>query len=137
MNIYKQLVVLLGSRESAVEAMQTHAEDFIIDADNVEFRFIHTDHINSIQCEELGNDLYMLGCFNDSFLVDILNIDLDIIEIMQETGAYEAIGKLICSLNKLEDLQEAYCSVDGYGHHFAHYDHEEHEVGNYLVFRTN
>ena len=25
----------------------------------------------------------------------------------------------------------------GYGHHFAHYDHNEHEVGNYYAFRVD
>jgi hypothetical protein len=29
------------------------------------------------------------------------------------------------------------CKVDGLGHHFAGYDHEEHESGNFHIFRTN
>lgn len=29
------------------------------------------------------------------------------------------------------------CKVDGLGHHFASYDHEEHDCGNYYIFRTN
>jgi hypothetical protein len=47
---------------------------------------------------------------------------------MQKAEAYEAIGKLIISLCKLPELQEAYASADGYGHHFNSYDFEEKEI---------
>jgi len=29
------------------------------------------------------------------------------------------------------------CKVDGRGHHFASYDHEEHNVQGFYIFRTN
>lgn len=29
------------------------------------------------------------------------------------------------------------CKADGLGHHFASYDHEEHESGNFYIFRIN
>ena len=29
------------------------------------------------------------------------------------------------------------CKIDGLGHHFAHYDHEEHYSEPYYIFRTN
>ena len=137
MKVYNQLVELLGSRESAVEAMQNNDSDFTIDADNGEYRFICSEEIDSIQCCELENDLYVLGCFNASFLTSILDIDIDVIEAIQQSEAFEAIGKLIISMGKLKELQEDYSSLDGYGHHFAHYDHEEHEINGFHIFRIN
>jgi len=104
---------------------------------NDDWRVIHQDSIDAIQSEELGNDDYLLGCFNASFLASVLDIDVDVIQSMQEAEAYEAIGKLINSMDKIEELQTRYSTMDGYGHHFAHYDHETHEIGDYYLFRTN
>lgn len=114
-----------------------NSTDFEVD----DWRFIHSDEIDEIQCNELESDLYILGCFNDYFLSDILDIDVDVIESMQRAEAFEAIGKLIISMDKLEELQEAYVSADGYGHHFAHYDFNEYEIyindTLYYAFRIN
>ncbi len=98
--------------------------DFEVDA----VRFINTNDIDSILAEELSNDLYCLGCFNATFLSSILNIDADVIEAMQESEAYEAIGKLIISMDKLDELAEEYANADGYGHHFNRYDFGEEEL---------
>lgn len=103
----------------------TQSEDDF-EVDNV--RFIKSDCIDSIQEEELGNDDYILGCFNDWFIADVTGIDTDVIEAMQKVEAYEAIGKLIKSLGKLSELQQAYASADGYGHHFNSYDGNEEEL---------
>lgn len=96
------------------------------EVDNV--RFISDDEIDNIQEEELGNDDYILGCFNAWFIADITGIDQDVIEAMQKTKAFEAIGKLIKSMGKLADLQQAYASADGYGHHFNGYNSDEEEI---------
>ena len=107
-----------------VAEIENGANDF--EVDNV--RFINSADIDRIQCEELGNDEYILGCFNASFISDVLCIDQDVIEAMQKAEAFKAIGKLIISLGKLEELQQAYASADGYGHHFNHYDFAEEEL---------
>lgn len=99
-------------------------DDFEVDG----VRFIKSDQIDRIQQEELSNDEYILGCFNAGFLADILNIDYEVIAEMQKVKAYTALGKLILSLGKLEELQEAYASADGYGHHFNSYDGSEEEL---------
>ena len=96
------------------------------EVDNV--RFINSDSIDEIQQEELSNDEYILGCFNAWFIADILRIDVDVIEAMQKANAYEALGKLIISLDKLPELQAEYSSADGYGNHFNHYDGNEEEL---------
>ena len=104
-------------------------------------RFIHTDDIDQIQQDELSGDLYALGCSNAGFLSYILEIDCDVIASMQQSGAYEAVGKLIISMGALEEIQSEYVSMDGYGNHFNHYDGNEHELdtpdGMYHVFRIN
>ena len=101
-------------------------------------RFINSNSIDSIQQDELAGDEYVLGCFNAWFLADVLGIDQGVIESMQKAEAYTAIGKLIISGGKLEDLQQAYASVDGYGHHFNRYDFSEDELsingGTFHVF---
>ena len=104
-----------------------------IESGNADFevnnvRFINSSDIDHIQCEELGNDEYILGCFNAWFIADVLGIDQDVIEAMQKVEAYEAVGKLIISLGKLEELQAAYASADGYGHHFNSYDFGDEEL---------
>ena len=105
------------------------------------FRFIHTNEIDQIQQDELSSDEYILGCFNSDFLSGILDIDIDVLIALKEAKAFEAIGKLIISLDKIEELQEEYSSHDGYGHHFAYYDHNEHELivdgDHYHVFRID
>lgn len=105
-------------------------EDFEVDG----VRFIHKDAIDGIQQNELSGDKYILGCFNDWFIADVLGIDVDVIQAMQKAEAFEAIGKLIISMGKLEELQEAYASTDGYGHHFNQYDFGEEQIGEYYVF---
>jgi len=121
-----------------LESIDTDSsDDFEIELPAGTVRVIHSDSIDKIQQDELKSDLYALGCFNASFLAGVLNMDQDVIESMQQSEAFEAVGKLVMSLGKLEELQSEYSSSDGYGHHFAHYDHEEHEAGYYLIFRTN
>ena len=112
-----------GWRE-VVENLVNFESDF--EVDNV--RFISSDCIDRIQQDELGSDLYCLGCFTDHFLADVLEIDVDVIEAMQQAEAYEALGKLIISLGKLPALQSEYSRLDGYGHHFNSYDFGEEEL---------
>jgi hypothetical protein len=99
-------------------------DDFEVDG----VRFISDSAIDQIQQDELSGDEYILGCFNAWFIADVIGIDLDVIEAMQKAEAFEAIGKLIISMGKLEELQSAYASADGYGHHFNGYDFGEEEI---------
>lgn len=129
MNTAKQLNTVIGWNETAdildtIHEMHDGSEDFEVS----NFRFIHSDHIDRIQCEELENDEYILGCFNAWLIADVLGIDTGVIEAMQKAEAFEAIGKLIISQDKLEALQQEYVSADGYGHHFNHQDGNEYEV---------
>ena len=103
------------------------------------YRFISDDRIDKIQQDELKDDLYMLGCFNAWFIADILEMDTEIIETLQKSEAFEGIGKML--LPHIDELQEKYSSMDGYGHHFNHYDGCENEFDLngklYHCFRTN
>jgi hypothetical protein len=108
------------------------------------YRFIDEDAIDEIMQGELKSDLYMLGCFNDWFLADVMGIDLDVIQEMQKVDAFTAIGKLVISLGCLEELQKDYARADGYGHHFNGYDGSQNELDfadentpSYYVFRVN
>ena len=101
------------------------------------YRFISEDAIDEIMQDELSSDEYVLGCFTDWFLADVLDIDIDVIQAMQSADAYEALGKLVISKGKLEELQRQYVIADGYGHHFNHYDFNEWEAGGYYAFRID
>lgn len=114
-----------------------YLEEDIRDFEVDDFRFIHQDDIDQIQQEELSSDEYVLGCFKSWFLADVLDIDLEVIESMQEAEAFEAIGKLVISMDKLGQLQEGYTYADGYGHHFSRYDGSEWEACGYYIFRLN
>lgn len=118
----------------AVEQMLDEEPDFEVN----DFRFIHQDSIDKIQQEELSDDEYILGCFNDWFLADILGINFDTVQTMQKKECFEALGKLVIDLGKLEELQEKYAREDGYGHHFSHYDGYLYDMPNgYYAFRMN
>lgn len=99
------------------------------------YRFIHKDAIDKIMEDELSGDTYMLGCFTDWFLADLLDMPLRFIEKLQEAEAYDAIGELILAKGLMPELVESYVSSDGYGHHFNSYDGSEYEFGNYYMFR--
>jgi len=125
-------------QKEVLEEIKTDSIDFEVN----DYRFIHQDNIDAIQVEELQYDEYILGCFLPYFLSGVLDIDSDVIKAMQEAEAYEAVGKLIKSLGKVEELQQEYSSLDGYGHYFSHYDGETLEVSinkdnMYYVFRLN
>jgi len=117
----------------AVESIAMKEEDFEVG----NYRFICQDEIDKIQQDELSWEPYILGCFNDWFLAGVLDLDIDVIKELQKAEAFEALGKMVLSMDKLEELQQEYASCDGYGHHFAHYDHSTEELGNYYVFRVN
>jgi hypothetical protein len=98
-----------------------------------DYRFIRTDVIDVRQQEELASDLYILGCFNADFLAGCTDIDREVIQALQEAESFEALGKLLLPHTKA--IQEEYSSIDGYGNHFAHYDGDEHEIGDYYAFK--
>ena len=112
-------------------------DDVRVTLDGCEWRFIREDAIDSIMQDELRSDEYILGCFNDTFLAHVLDIDIDVIQAMQKAEAFEAIGKLVLSTGKLKELQEEYVFADGYGHHFGHYDGYEYNLSSqpYYAFK--
>lgn len=114
-----------------IQEMNDANEDFEVN----DYRFIHTDEIDQIQQDELTGDLYILGCFTDWFIAETTNIDLAVIQALQKAEASEELGKLMEP--HIEEIQSKYASMDGYGHHFNHYDGNEIELGDYHIFRTN
>ena len=109
--------------------------DFEID----NYRFIHEDDIDEIQCDELKSDTYILGCFNADFLDGIINMPYKAIIALQKADCYSELGE-IC-LDYIDEIQQEYSRLDGYGHHFAHYDSNTIQdilsISGYYVFRVN
>jgi hypothetical protein len=116
--------------------MADDSQDFEVD----NYRFIAENDIDAIQCEEMKNDPYILGCFNAWFIADNSSLSLAIVEALQKGEQYDAIGEHLIDNNCVGDMQKAYAGADGYGHHFSHYDGETLEdllhLG-YYAFRVN
>ncbi|MFA5151293.1 MAG: hypothetical protein WC554_01910 [Clostridia bacterium] len=124
----------------AAEKISENETDFEID----NYRFISESEIDLIQQNELKNDPYILGCFNDWFIADNTDLSLDIVQTLQKESQYEALGNHIIDNGFLEDMQQEYAHADGYGHHFSSYDSNTIEdlIGidsdtSYYIFRTN
>ena len=115
-----------------ITSIQYEETDFEING----YRFIHTDEIDDIQKEELSSDEYILGCFTASFIAETCDIDIDVVEALQKAEAFDALGGLMLK-NGIDELQTEYARLDGYGHHFNHYDGNEYEIGDFYVFRVD
>ena len=119
-----------------VTSISNEKDDFEID----DYRFIREDSIDKIQQDELESDAYILGCFNADFIANNTDLSYDIIKALQEGDKYEALGQHIIDNDYIIDIQSEYARLDGYGHHFAHYDGETLEdllnLG-YYVFKVN
>ena len=139
MSIYKQLTIDLDfDREEAAEVMRSlkdQSADFTVEGGGAEYRFIHQDHIDEIQKDELSNDQYVLGCCAPWFISDITGLPLDEVEKAQKNESFELLGALM--MQHIDKVQEEMAAHDGYGHHFATYDGDMHDVGDYYAFRTN
>jgi len=121
--------------KEVLEAIENEEIDFEVN----DYRFINSNNIDEIQQEELLSDTYILGCFNADFLADIINVPYKAIMALQKADCYSELGEICESF--IEEIQEEYVRFDGYGHHFAHYDHNEHELSIngqlFHVFRVN
>lgn len=110
-------------------------EDFEID----NYRFISNEEIDAIQQDELKSDLYILGCFNADFIADQTNIPYKAVLALQKADAYEELGEMMKEF--IEEIQEEYSRLDGYGHHFGRYDRNGYEAElngiDYHYFKVN
>jgi len=138
-NTIKELYTLMDDDRSDVENIIDNIGNDDFESGN--YRFIKESKTLDVAIEQYENDEYMLGCFNSWFISDILDIDEDVIKAMQDTEAYEAIGKLIISLGKVENMIEEYINTDGYGSVFGSYDGDYEEIKldgiDYIQLRVN
>ena len=113
-----------------VSHIQQGSADFTIDG----VRFINSFDIDEIQQSELSGDEYIIGCFNSSVLAGVLGVPSSTIDALQKVEAFEAIGQLVLAKEDgIEELQKEYARLDGYGHHFNHYDFSEEELSPYAT----
>ena len=137
---------------SFIRTMKDHGEDIrdmletIVDTGRLprdwtgdRFRVIHKDDIDDIMIDELESDEYIMGCFNASFLGRWL--DEELVTALQEGEKFEALGRWLIDMDYVSGphgIAAEYAAADGYGHHFAHYDHNmDEQAGGWLVFQTN
>ena len=117
------------------EQITDETNDFEID----NYRFIKVSEIDTIQQNELKDDLYVLGCFSDWFIADNTDLSLKVVQALQKAEAFEELGELI--VDDIETIQSEYSRLDGYGHHFGRYDGNEYEITlnnvEYYYFKIN
>ena len=117
------------------EQIIDESDDFEID----DYRFIKVSEIDTIQQDELKNDLYILGCFNADFIEDYIDLSYKSIVALQKAECFEELGELM--EDNIESIQRGYVSADGYGHHFGRYDGNEYEITlndvEYYYFKVN
>jgi len=87
-----------------------------------------------------------LWTFNPSFILDHRGVDLTerdreiVIKSLEELSGkmYESLTPLIAIMikSKSKFVNDA-IEADGYGHFLANYDGNEHEIGNYFIYRVN
>ena len=116
-----------------VEYLTSDIEDFNFDG----YRFIHDSSIDEILVDELSNDPYMLGCWNNFVYSQVLDCPPEVATALQAGEQYEALGQWCMDQNVVEDMAEILVSHNGYGHHFNVYDGSDNEIGHYHVFRVN
>ena len=88
-------------------------DDFTVETEEGEYRFIEEDAIERIHREEIEN------LVDDCYLSD-----KNIPEMIKRYFDYDSFAR-DCRLS------------DGYGHHFSSYDGSEEQNGNYFMFRVN
>jgi hypothetical protein len=108
--------------------------DFTVHHEGFDWRIIHQDDIDEILESELNDDEYALGCFTPWCLAAVLPMKQSKIEDLQDNEAFEALGAMVVSLDKVGELASMLVSHDGYGHHFSSYDGNEYEAGEYHIF---
>ena len=99
------------------------------------YRFIKADDIDSILEDELDSDPYIIGSLADWLLSNVLNIDIDIVKVAQDTGLYDELGDSVIRQDAVRSLKEKIVTLDGYGSYFARYDRHEHSITGYYCFR--
>lgn len=112
--------------------------DFIVD----DYRFINANSIDKILADELVSDKHVLGCFSDWMIADAAGVPRDLVSIIQEEGAFEALGRWMARDRELVSrLAELSVRYSDYGCHFAGYDGQQHEMSVndalFYVFRVN
>jgi len=86
-------------------------DDFCVNLDGAEYRFIREDTIKDIYAESIQE--MFESCYDLDNIPDVLRWHIDWDGVVRD------------------------CMVDGYGHHFSHYDGSEYNAGEYYIFRTN
>jgi len=102
------------------------------------WRFIHESVIDGIMADELEGNPELLGMFKADFLACVTDWPEALIAAAQKGEQWDTIGEGVVDGGYVPALARAYADADGYGHHFAHYDFETHELaGGWFAFQTN
>lgn len=112
------------------ENMISDDEDFTVGR----YRFINTDSIDEIYADELENDPETSGACAAWCIAEATEWPEAVIEAAQNGGGEAAIIESM-TRDQLITLAESLSGYESYGPHFARYDGEEMQFGNWYAFR--
>jgi len=87
-----------------------------------DYRFLLVSRAAEIIAESYEGDPYLIGSFSPWFLSDFLDAPTEIIEQIQESDGYEALGNWIIEKGVLEEMIAETIRLDGVGHMASSYD---------------
>ena len=129
----KALAEFLEIKEDEIEVTRHNENTF--DAEGSEYMVLTDDEADQRAADGIRDSVW---AFNTSFLVGHMpdGVDEEILKIAQEKceGANETLKAMIVDLDHFVD--DAIAS-DGRAHFLNTYDGEEHEQGDYFIYRTN
>lgn len=119
-------------------------EDYIEETDDNEFEaegktfLVLTDEEADEKAKEhIRNDLW---AFNPEFLSGYTGLPVEVFSALQEQhyeDCNETIFELVDKFGGLDKLADEAIGYDGRGHFMSSYDGQEHELGEYFIYRTN
>lgn len=104
---------------------------------NKEYSVLTDEEANEKAAEYIKDSLW---AFNAEFIIDHSKLPYEAVEMVksyQEKKCESANETIETLIEDMDSFVEDAISADGRGHFMSTYDGEEHEEGEYFIYRTN
>ena len=129
-NKIKALAIFLG-----VDVEEIDEEyDNVLSYGREEYLVLTDDEADVAAREEILDSIW---AFNPKFLENYMPLDAETIGIIQQAKYEDANEPLKRLIETVEIFVDDAVATDGRGHFLAHYDFEENEINNMLIYRVN
>lgn len=121
-----------------IRALYRHLDTTMNEAyealDNGDYLVLTDEEANELAKERIEQSL---GLFNAHWLVDYISMPYEAIKRLSES-MYEDAGPIFLKCcDDFDGLVEDAIAEDGRGHFISSYDSEEHEEGEFFIYRLN